>query len=228
MFSIRFLKTANLWCPMNNMSDTKEQTRQGYDRSATAYAERVADKHPSEVAARFCSLLPKRGNILDLGCGPGRDANIFASQGYSVVGIDFSPEMVDLARKACPQGSFHVMDIEQISFPKHSFDGVWASASLLHVSKVHLSRVLESINDVLKPEGAFYLSVKCGSGEGIESDTRYGGDIQKFWSYHDEETLRHHLTAAHFEVTECVVISENVDYEGHPIIRMLSKKVRNR
>jgi ubiquinone/menaquinone biosynthesis C-methylase UbiE len=57
--------------------------------------------HPSqELVATIAALRLPRGSVaLDLGCGAGREAIFLAECGYSVYGVDFSPEALRIARR---------------------------------------------------------------------------------------------------------------------------------
>lgn len=72
------------------------------------------------------SLLPRSGRVLDLGCGTGSLSLLMAEAGYEVVGIDFSPRMIEIARrKAADSGTaidFRVGDAGAPDFPACSFD----------------------------------------------------------------------------------------------------------
>ncbi|EGW39307.1 class I SAM-dependent methyltransferase [Desulfosporosinus sp. OT] len=78
-------------------------------------AERTAEEWYKEDILKptirdFVSLLPERPRILDLGCGPGHESMRLASVGANVLGIDFSEECINIARKRCPQCQFDVLD----------------------------------------------------------------------------------------------------------------------
>lgn len=101
--------------------------------------------------------------ILDAGCGSGRDAKVFHEMGYDVEAFDASAELVELARQhsglPVEQKRFEdVTDVER-------YDGIWCCASLLHVPKAELPRVMTRLARALKPDGVLYLSFKYGSGE---------------------------------------------------------------
>jgi SAM-dependent methyltransferase len=53
------------------------------------------------------------------------------------------------------------------------YDGVWASACLLHVPKEELAGILARIHRALKPDGIFYASFKTGESDGRDSLGRY-------------------------------------------------------
>jgi 8-oxo-dGTP diphosphatase len=161
----------------------KITTLNSYDVSSSQYEKNTADLHPKEEAHRFMKKLPSQAKIIDIGCGPGRDAKVFSDHGFNVIGIDFSSKMIEAAKQNAPLASFYVMDIENLVFPAASFDGAWANCALLHLSKRNILSVLEKIHASLKPTGSFYLSAKKSSiGESFESDSRYE-ELKKHWFF---------------------------------------------
>ena len=92
-----------------------------YDAHADEYANGTREIDLTPQRARFLSQVPFRGQILDVGCGSGRDLKFFAGQGYSVTGIDASIALVVRAREysgvAC-----QVMSFNEIAW-KEEFDG---------------------------------------------------------------------------------------------------------
>ena len=56
---------------------------------------------------------------------------------------------------------------------QEAYDGVWASACLLHVPRDELSGILSRIRRALKPGGVFYASFKIGEGDGRDKLGRY-------------------------------------------------------
>lgn len=201
----------------------KNTTRESYQATAEQFANNVADLAPMESIQKFVDRLPSPAKILDIGCGSGRDAKIFTEKGVSVVGIDFCPNLLDIAKKQAPLAEFKLMDIETATFPSASFDGVWACCSLLHLPKKTLPAVLKNIYSMLKENGHFYLAVKQGEGEVVEKDIRYG-DCKKFWSYFEEEEIKQYVEDANFKVLECDVVQRNADYHTHPGIRIFCQK----
>jgi SAM-dependent methyltransferase len=69
----------------------------GYDRSNAENATLCAMR--ARVWAAVDAYVPPSSSILDLGCGPGCDAERFAAHGHRVTAIDWSPAMVDEARR---------------------------------------------------------------------------------------------------------------------------------
>ncbi|HZZ89617.1 MAG TPA: class I SAM-dependent methyltransferase [Caulobacteraceae bacterium] len=134
-----------------------------YDANAATFFANSAHVRDLPQRVRFQTWLPMRGSVLDAGCGSGRDAFAFAEAGYRVTAFDGSAEMVRLAR------GHTGLDVLQMTFAELAgtevFDGVWACASLLHVTRDELPAVLARVRRALKPGGVFFASFKLGPGE---------------------------------------------------------------
>lgn len=105
--------------------------------------------------------LPERGNILDLGCGTGKLTRLIADKmsNGSVVGIDLTPEMIEIARNMLPSKYKKIVDFslgvgEDLDLPTDSFDVVTSAFTLRNVD--NLTKVLSEMRRVVKPGGKVY------------------------------------------------------------------------
>jgi len=155
---------------------------------------------------KFAELVPKGGNILDVGCGGGHYAEFFVKEGFKVTGIDFSPALVRVSKKRVPMGKFIVMDMEKMSFPSSSFDGVWMSASLYHVPKKNAPEILKKVFEFLRPGCWLYISVREGVGEGFEVSEKFKKKVLRFTANYKERELRKMLSETGFENLKTQVI----------------------
>jgi SAM-dependent methyltransferase len=146
-----------------------EATLQFYRRNAQAYADWA--KAPSTRLTRFLALLAPGASILELGCGAGNHSAAMLAGGFCVRPTDGSPEMADLAshRLGCPVEAMLFDELDEHDV----YDGVWASACLLHAPRDELGGILARIHRALKPAGVFYASFKIGKGDGRDSLGRY-------------------------------------------------------
>ena len=128
--------------------------------------ERVADKYDSVWSSstrQFISPLldaaevSARMSILDIGCGPGYVSATAKDRGASPVGLDFSKEMIAIAKKMFPQIEFREGDAQKLPFDDASFDRVVANFALLHVAQPE--RVCGEAQRVLKPRGKFGFTI---------------------------------------------------------------------
>jgi SAM-dependent methyltransferase len=147
-----------------------DETLQFYRRNAEAYAGWA--KAPSTRLKGFLALLPPGGSILELGCGAGNHSLVMLADGFEVHATDGSPEMAAIASRRLGQ-SVDAMRFDELD-AREAYDGVWASACLLHVPRDELTGILRRIRRALKLDGVFYASFKIGEGDdGRDSLGRY-------------------------------------------------------
>lgn len=208
----------------NTIQFNKLTTLNSYQATAQQFADNVADLSPVGSIEKLMSLLLPNPRVIDIGCGSGRDAKIFHSLGAQVVGIDFCPNLLEIAKKQAPDVDFQLMDIESLDFPDSSFDAAWAACSLVHLAKHSLPSVLSKIYDILDDDGYFYLSIKQGTNEVLEKDERYEGEVIKFWSYYQADELKTLLETAGFSILAFDLIEKSHHYQTHPAYRIFCKK----
>lgn len=154
---------------MSGVVVVDEDTLQFYRRNAEAYAGWA--KAPSTRLKAFLGLLPPRGAILELGCGAGNHAAVMLAEGFVLRATDGSPEMAAVAaqRLGHPVEAMLFDELDE----QEAYDGVWASACLLHVPRDELAGVFTRIHRAMKPSGLFYASYKIGHDDGRDSIGRY-------------------------------------------------------
>jgi SAM-dependent methyltransferase len=134
-----------------------------YDTHADGFIAQTVNVDMAPLHVRFLAHLPPRANILDAGCGSGRDAKAFLDQGCEITAFDGSQEMARRASALLSRPVLH-MRFDQMQFDA-VFDGIWASASLLHVPQSDLTAIFDRLVYALKPGGIWYMSFKVGDGE---------------------------------------------------------------
>jgi len=74
------------------MKDYKKLTIEAYDRMAQNFSDTHFDSMYTSEFKKFTSLL-KGNKVLEIGCGAGRDGELFIKNGYDYIGTDASSEM---------------------------------------------------------------------------------------------------------------------------------------
>jgi SAM-dependent methyltransferase len=190
------------------MDDPVSRTRDTYDAIAAEFLRNTRDR--SEMRGwldRFASLLPAGALVLDLGAGPGFDSAELRKRGFEAVSVDLSLGMLRAAVREFP-GPRVQSDLRRLPFPSCSVCGVWANASLLHLSKAEASLALREIRRILRPSGILHVSVKRGSGAEWESE-RYGRP--RWFQYWSEPELDAALQAVGFSVNAAWVETTTLD-----------------
>lgn len=140
----------------------KEDIQKLYDENAKTYQENLGkDTYMQTHYNAFEKYLKKWDTLLDIGCAYGRDIEYFTKNGYLPLGIDISSEMKSVAKKEIAE-LITVWDFFDIwkYFKNQKFDAIWSVASLVHIEKKHLEKIIKILLKVLKEEGVIFLSVK--------------------------------------------------------------------
>lgn len=95
--------------------------------------------------------------VLDVATGPGHVAAAAAARGARVIGLDFSPAMVERAKLRFPQMEFCEGDAESLPFEAGRFDAVTMNFGLLHLTRPELA--LSEAHRVLRSGGHFGFTV---------------------------------------------------------------------
>jgi len=154
----------------------------------------------------FKKLLPK-GKILDIGCGYGRDCHLFfPSYDYEYLGLDFSSELLREARWLFPSAQFVMADMRHMPFCENSFDCFWASASLLHIEKNEIMKVLNDARRIMRDNAMGFIALKKGESEGIIVDNshKHGWAVEdrRFFAYYERDEFHGILENCGFRVLE--------------------------
>ncbi|MCX7558642.1 methyltransferase domain-containing protein [Sulfitobacter sp. F26204] len=161
-----------------------------YDAQADDYERMMrVEAEEQTIWQAFVAAFPEGGAVLDLGCGPGNYARLFAQAGLKVTALDASAEMARRAAQikgvTARHGVFdHVAEVD-------AYDGIWASFSLLHAPRADLPRHLSALRRALKPGGRFFIGMKTGTGGGRD-------DLGRFYEYYSNEELEALLRTAGF------------------------------
>lgn len=122
----------------------------------------AAGAHGYVLRARMAAVLGllagrKPGDLLDAGMGPGRLCAELHVRGWAVSGVDYSPEMVELAGLRLPEvrERLLVARIEALPFPPESFDAVLATGVLEYAD---MPAALGELARVLRPGGLAIVS----------------------------------------------------------------------
>lgn len=137
----------------------------GYDRSNTDNCTLSAMR--ARVHRAVDAVVPVKSRMLDLGCGPGADAEYFARAGHRVTAIDWSLSMVEEARRRMNAAGVadrvvvqHVgiHELDRLDHIATAFDAAYSNFGPLNCV-VDLPAAAQRIADRLRPGGLLVASV---------------------------------------------------------------------
>ena len=183
--------------------------RESYDRVADEYARRLFNEleHKPldrELLNRFAGKVAGRGDVCDMGCGPGQVARHLRDAGAKVFGLDFSSRMLEQARQFNPDISFLEGDMTSLDLlPDGALAGIAAFYAIVNIPKESLPAVFAEMHRVLQPGGLLLLAFHSGD-EILHLDELWGRPIEMDFFFFEPTLIRHDLVSAGFVVEEIV------------------------
>ncbi len=176
-----------------DLQEIAARTLAHYDQHAQSYWEGTRDHDVSQNIAALLKRIPGPPpfDLMDFGCGPGRDLRTFKALGHRAVGLEGAPSAAALARA---HSGCEVVEQSflQLELPSQRYDGVFANAVLFHVPSQVLPQVLRQLHACLRPGGVLFSSNPRGDGQEGWNGERYG-------AFHDWPTWRALVKAAGFD-----------------------------
>ncbi|MFZ3044072.1 MAG: class I SAM-dependent methyltransferase [Minisyncoccia bacterium] len=152
----------------------------------------------------FIQKLPVGARVLDVGCGSGVKSKYLSDRGFSVIGIDISDKLLDIAKREASGVEFRELSMLDLDAMHETFDGVFAQASLLHIPKKDVGTVVKKMVERLAPNGLLYIAVKetreDKPEEEMKKENDYGYEYERFFSYFTLPELENYMTDAGLEI----------------------------
>lgn len=183
---------------------------EGWQRVARLYPEAWGGLTRLFIPALLQELRVGPGDrLLDVACGPGYVSEAAQALGAETVGVDFSPEMIRLARERNPGLDFRLGDAMGLEVEDESFDRVAMNFGLLHLAEP--AKALAEAARVLRPGGRLGFTLWAGPetspgarlvGEVLQAHAEPVSDLPQgpdYYLYTDPEELRRVLARAGFD-----------------------------
>jgi SAM-dependent methyltransferase len=202
-------------------SESTATTLASYANRAEAFWEGTRDHDVTQNIAALLRHIDAKPPLttLDFGCGPGRDLKTFSDLGHTAIGVEGVAQFVEMARKHSGCEVWH-QDFLALDLPAERFDGVFANASLFHVPRAQLPRVLKQLHTCLKAGGVFFSSNPRGNDE--EGWRGQNGD--RYGVTHSLEAWQSFMTTAGFVELEHYYRPEGLPRDQQPWLASVWRK----
>ena len=191
------------------MNDSLTQSiRDSYDRLADEYGRRIFNElqHKPldrELLDRFAAQVAGRGEVCDMGCGPGQVARYLRDEGTTVFGLDLSPRMVEQARQFNPDISFREGNMACLDLPDGTLAGIAAFYAIVNIPEESLPPVFREMQRVLQPGGLLLLAFHFGD-EMLHVDELWGRPISMDFFLLPPPAIGRYVEAAGFALEEII------------------------
>ena len=191
---------------MNN--DVTRLICQSYDKIAEAYARELFGElehkpFDRELLDRLAAGTLGRGQVCDMGCGPGQVARYLHDAGASVFGLDLSPRMIEVARRLNPDISFREENMMALNLPDGALAGIAAFYAIVNIPEESLPSVFREMHRVLQPGGLLLMAFHAGS-EVIQTEELWGQAVSMDFFFFQPLSIRLKLEAVGFGVEEII------------------------
>jgi len=192
-----------------------DKTIAAYEAGVAAY---VAGS-PTEVAGPVGVLLDEvvanvpDGEVLEIGSGPGREAQYLEHRGLRVHRTDATPAFVERLRQSGHRARLLDVRCDGLGGP---FDAVLANAVLLHLDRDDLHRAVRACHAATRTGGVFALTLKEGDGEAW-SEAKLGEP--RWFVYWRETALRQSLYDAGWTIVRLAHVQGRLEPWLHVLCR---------
>ncbi len=199
------------------LDEIETYTLDHYEKNAEAFWVGTRDHDVSQNIEAFLQALPKEKSldVLDFGCGPGRDVLTFKSLGHRPIGLDGSPAFCQMAREYTGCTVLH-QPFLALELGNNRFDGIYANASLFHVPSQEFPKVLDVLYKALRLGGILFSSNPRGNDEGWQG--------QRYGFYMEFDTHKAYLEQAGFDILEHYYRPKGKPPEQQPWLAIVSQK----
>ncbi len=186
--------------PPEGIDSANRRTVDSYERIAREYADDTApdSSDPAEFSGeglrRLVDAVPAGGTALELGSGPGWDADFVESQGVAVRRTDVAAAFIDFQTERGKHVEKLDVTSDELGGP---YDAVMALAVLQHVDRAQIPALLRRVAAALRPGGVFLVAILEGAGERWEVGESGNPYFTVLW---DEAAFRTLLGDAGLEV----------------------------
>jgi SAM-dependent methyltransferase len=182
--------------------------RQSYDRIADEYARRIYHElqgkpFDREILARFANEVRERGEVCDMGCGPGHVARYLQSLGTDVFGLDVSPHMLERARQLNPGIRFQLGDMMALDLPDGNLAGIVAFYAIVNTPKESVPTVFREMFRVLQVGRVLLLAFHIGD-EAVHYDEFWECPVSLDFFYFQPAEVKRWLEAEGFTIEQII------------------------
>ena len=188
--------------------DVTQSIRESYDRIADDYAREIFGELQHKPFDRalldcFAAKTTGRGQVCDVGCGPGQVARYLRDAGAAVFGLDLSSRMVEQARRLNPDICFRESNMMAMDLPDGALAGIAAFYAIVNIPEESLPSVFREMHRVLRPGGLLLMAFHVGS-EIIQKEELWGKTVSMDFFFFQTISIRRRLEAAGFVIEEVI------------------------
>lgn len=194
-----------------------------YEQNSSNLSSRYENADVSEIHKLLLQTFDKNSELLEIGCGSGRDASFMSKNDFNITAIDGSINMIKEAKNIHTElfkKLFHKTLPNDLEFDK-KFDGIYSIATLMHLSKNDLKITMSKIYNLLNQNGKFLMSVSL-----FRDDINKNGfdDKGRFFLVLNFDEWVNLLENIGFKILKTKTNADGLDRNGIQWLTLVAKK----
>ncbi len=184
-----------------------------YSANAPLLTERYELANVQEIQNLLLKTFSKKSKLLEIGCGSGRDAFFMLSNGYNIIAVDGSENMITESKKIHPELSnnlFHRTLPNNLNFDI-KFNGIYSIATLMHLEENDIKKTIYNIFNLLNDGGKFLMSVSLSRNDVNENGFDEKG---RFFLILEQEEWLNMCKDVGFKILETKVNNDSLNRDG--------------
>lgn len=138
-----------------------------YNQNAASLLEQYNSTSFTEVHCDWLHLLPKTGEVLDVGAGSGRDSAHMAAHGLNIIAVEPAANFRMLGASAHPHSNIIWLDdtlpnLSNTLALNQTFDLILLSAVWMHLTTLERKTAIRILCSLLKPLGSMIITLRHG------------------------------------------------------------------
>nr|TXF81835.1 class I SAM-dependent methyltransferase [Alkalicoccus halolimnae] len=151
---------------------------------------------PNSMLLNYTAFVSKKGKVLDVGIGEGRNALYFAQQGYEVEGLDISKTAISRCQELSEEYNLNIKaeaaDIREYDVQKDEYSLIILSNVLNFFSEKDRNEIMTKLKKGLKEDGLIYINVFDNEEPSIKKAKERCKQVADFTYYDEENNMYHH------------------------------------
>lgn len=162
-------------------------------------------KHFDQIILKAFAIKNKsRGQLIDLGCGPGQTTKFLFDNGVTdILGIDLSPEMVKVASRLYQNIKFETADMLNLNYTEKSFGSAIAFYSIIHFNYEQIKTAFQEVKKILIDRGEFLFSFHIGDYV-VHMDNFFDEKVNIDFYALETEKIKYLLQETGFEIIDLI------------------------
>lgn len=194
----------------------QEEICSAYSKAATKYGELFFFELQNKPLDRkiydlFYERAVNNGISLEIGCGPGEISNYLWMKGLDIVGIDYSSEMIRIAKRYNDKIKYRIGNVFSLDYQNETVGGIVAPYLIVNFEKEDLNKAFSEMYRVLKNNCYMLLSFHIGEDDKHIFDDFIVHDNKLQYVFYRVDTVQEALEMVGFKIIEVIT---KTPYEG--------------